>query len=424
MKKNQKKYISSLFLAILLPILLTGCFDKREIDEMAYPLALGLDIGEANVLRMTLQLAAPLSIGSGGGGEGGGGGGESSESSSIITVDTPSIYSGLNLINNIISKEINMTHAKVIILSKRLAEKDIAKYLHALQRGREFRPDIFVMVSKEPPDEYLKNVKPTLESNPAKYYELLLGKSFTAFYPIVRMHEFYFNAESDSIEPVAVLTGLSKFQSADQLKKEDKVQDTSSVRPEGRYEAGNIPILSKQKNEVMGTAVFKDTKMVGTINGTESACMQMVTGEYDLSYWTMPDAYEEDKIVVMSITQRKKPSIKIGSADGKPQVQISMDLEGDFTSIQSDRNYEDYPEAMENVAEKIIKEEILALLKRTTTEFNSDICGFGRYAKGNFLTWDAWKRYNWSEQYKEAQFSVDIKLKTRRTGLMIRSVTQ
>ena len=181
-----------LLLILSTALTLSGCHDQREIDDMAYPIAIGFDIGKANILRMTLQLAVPLSIG-GGGGEG--------ESVSVITVDTPSIYSGLNMVNNIISKEINMSHAKVMVVSKKLAEKGTGKYIQAMKRGRDFRPDMFIVVSNDPPDAYLRQVSSVLENNPAKYYELLLGKDYSAYYPDSRVIDFHFATQSDDIEP-------------------------------------------------------------------------------------------------------------------------------------------------------------------------------------------------------------------------------
>lgn len=406
---------------VMMMLLLTGCFDKREIDELAYPMAMGLDIGEANKLRLTLQLAAPLSIGAGGGGDGGGKGG-GSESASIITVDTPSIFSGLNLINNIISKEITMSHAQVILISRRLAEQGISEYLHAVQRGREFRPDIFIMVSNDPPDEYFRNVKPTLESSPEKYYELMLGKNFTSFYPNTRLHEFYYNNESKEIQPVAILTSLSKYSSIDQLKDSGKDKDNGEIRLEGEYEAGDIPIVADQKNEVMGAAVFKKGKMVGTLNGKESECQQMVTGDFRYSYVTIPDPYDKNLIIVMDILQRKKPVIKVDLVNGQAKVRISIDLEGDFTSIQSGRNYEDQPQIIEEKFEEIQEKEVLALLEKTRDEFDSDIFGIGRYMVRKFTTWDKWEKYNWFDQYKDTDFEVDVNMQIRRTGQMIKTV--
>lgn len=424
-KMSYKRMILIFLLSAVFSILLSGCFDKREVDELAYPLAIGIDVGEANILRLCLQLAAPLEIGSGGGGASGGGGGDGgSKSASVITVDTPSIYSGLNLINNIISKEINVSHCKVIVISKKLAENGFSEYLHALERGREFRPDIFVIISNGPVSEYLENVKPTLESSPSKYYELLLGKDFTSFYPSVRLDEFYFANESDAIQPVAILSDIGKYETADQLK---IVADDKNAKPgalEGQYEAGKIPIVAKKQNEVMGMAVFKNGKMVGTANGAESSCYRMITGDYNYSYWTIPDPLEKDKFVIMNIQQRQKPVIKVDLKDEKVKVNISIDLEGDFTSIQSDQNYEKNPEIMEQAAKELLKKQIMEFLKRTTDEFNSDVCGFGKTVKGKFLTWNDWENYKWFDKYKDTDFYVEIDLKTRRTGLMIRSIHQ
>jgi len=60
-----------ILIVILQCIILTGCFDKREPDDMAYPIALGFDKGSTNELRMTMQIAVPTNIA---GGESGGGG--------------------------------------------------------------------------------------------------------------------------------------------------------------------------------------------------------------------------------------------------------------------------------------------------------------------------------------------------------------
>jgi len=406
-------------------ISLTGCFDQVEIDEYAYPMGMGLDIGEAGKLRLTLQLASPLSIGAGGGGESGGGGGGESQGkpSSIITVDTTSIYQGLNLINNIISKKITMSHAQVIVISRRIAEDgDFEKYLHAIQRGREFRPDVFIMVSDNPPDEYFRNIRPTLESSPAKYYELMLGNNYTSLYPYIRMHEFYYKNKSDAVEPVAILTSLGKYSSIDRLKDYKETETSGSIRKEAEYTAGNIPIVSDQKNEVMGAAVFKKGKMVGTINGKETEYFQMVTGKYTFSYITIPDPQDKDSVIVLNIFRRKKPVINTKLVDGKIKVNVVIDLEGNFTSIQSGMNYEDQPEIIEQMMEEILESDILKFLEKTRDEFDSDICGIGVYVRRKFLTWDKWKQFNWPEQYKNTDFEVDVNLRMRRTGLMIKSV--
>lgn len=416
--RNFKKFLLLLLLIDIL--LLTGCLDQREVDDLAYPIAMGLDIGEANRLRLTLQLVSPLAIGSQEGG--GGGGGESGgESATNVTVDAPSIFSGLNMINNILSKQITTSHTKVIVISRRLAEAGIEKYLHAVERGREFRPSTFVVVSNDPADVYLKNVKPLLESSPAKFYEMLLGKDFSSFYPTVRIHEFYFKSESNSVQPVAILTGLGKYEKTEELKDSGKDNKDKELKQEGEYVAGNIPIIADQKSEVMGAAVFKDKKMVGILNGAESVVYQMVTGDFKYSYMTIADPYDKNYIIVLDVTQRRKPAIDVEMVEGIANIHIKIDLEADFTSIQSGLDYEKYPEIVEQEVKKLIEKKVLKMLEKTRDELNSDICGIGNIVKRKFLTWDSWQKFDWHNQYKNAKFKVDVKFRIRRTGLMVKS---
>ena len=407
-------------LLVISLLMLTSCYDQREIDDMAYPIAMGLDVGHANVLRMTVQLAAPLAIGGGGAGEsGGGGGGGGGKPVSVITLDTPSIYSGLNMVNNIISKEINMSHAKVIVISKELAEKGVNKYIQAMMRGREFRPDMFVVVTNDPPDVYLKEVSSVLESNPAKYYELLLGKDYSSYYPETRISDFHNAFECDGIEPIALLTGINPKKSVDELNEIQKVG--SSFQDEGNYEAGNVPVISELENVAMGAAVFRKGKMIGTLNGIESVCYRMVTGKYSHAYWTIPDVYYSDNVVVMRVDQRKRPKIIVEIEDGRPVITVELDLEGDFTSIQSGQEYEEYPEVIENKIRETIRQNIVSFLKKTAEEFDSDICGFGKHMKRMFLTLREWEEFDWLSHYRNSEFNVEVEFRVRRTGLLIRT---
>ena len=81
---------------------------------------------------MSLQIVVPTKIA--GGGEGGGGEGGGKESVSIMTVETPTIYSGLNMVNTYVSKQINLSHVKAIIF-RRTCQEGIEKYINAITRG-------------------------------------------------------------------------------------------------------------------------------------------------------------------------------------------------------------------------------------------------------------------------------------------------
>ena len=74
-----------LFILLLIPIFLSGCYDKMELDNLAYVIGIGADIGEGQNLNITYQIAIPVKIA-----------GENSETGkdtyTTYTVSAPSLY--------------------------------------------------------------------------------------------------------------------------------------------------------------------------------------------------------------------------------------------------------------------------------------------------------------------------------------------
>ncbi len=414
------KKMSLLIIICILFTLFTGCYDNREVDELSYAIALGFDKGSTNALRLTMQLAVPLSIG---GGEGSSGG-KPEEKLDIVTVEAPTLYTGLDLINNSISKEINLSHAKLLVFSEELAREGLHKYLNAIIRGREFRPNTYIAVSRCPALDYIKTIKPVLDPQPAKYYELEYQEGLTGGIPSTKISDFYFATESLNKQAVATLAGVSKFESVNDFSKASSTnKEKGRLKPlEGDYKAGEIPKLGDIKGQIIGMAVFYGDKMVGDTDGEFANFYMMFTGKYKNTYWSIPDPKVKNTFVVINAKQSRNPEFKINMINGKPHIDIDIKIEADYESIQSGEDYEKNSEVFEAHAEKFFEKDMLIFLNKTSKEFKSDIMGFGREMKFKFLTWDEWKAFNWPKKYKDAVFNVTLDLKMRRPGLIIRSV--
>ena len=211
-----KKFACFVLIIIISCGMFTGCYDKREIDEMAYIMAIGLDIGKTNTARVTIQFANPSAIG--GSGEGGGGGG--GEAVETMTVEAPTFYSALNMFNVSLSKELNISHAKVIVFSKELAEKDIGGYINGFSRGRQFRPDLNIVVSRTTAEDYIKSIKPVSETDPSKYYELNYSSyKYTGFTAQANLFKFEESLKVIGNQPIAVLAGVNKYEKSADFEK-------------------------------------------------------------------------------------------------------------------------------------------------------------------------------------------------------------
>ena len=185
--KHKLKYISLILIFIILSASIAGCYDLREVDDMAYAIAIGLDEGENNFLKLTLQFAAPLTLSTGGSGSSG----DEKKNTNMITVETPTLYAGLNMINVSLSKQVNLSHAKLIVFSEEIAKKGLTKYLHALVRRREVRPGMYIAIARTSAENYIEKIKPILDPHPAKFYELLFAaSSYTGFFSTNELHDF------------------------------------------------------------------------------------------------------------------------------------------------------------------------------------------------------------------------------------------
>ena len=126
-----------------------------SIENLAYVIAIGIDNGENNLISLTLQVATSST-------------GDPSESestsqsnnSTITSVECNSIESGINLINSYISKQINLSHCKIIVFSEAFAVNGISNEISTLVNNIQIRPDCSIAISKSTAKDFLNMNKP------------------------------------------------------------------------------------------------------------------------------------------------------------------------------------------------------------------------------------------------------------------------
>ena len=122
---KRKIFLLILIISICL-FFLTGCYDIKEIEDLAYAIAIGIDSSETSVIKLSIQFFVPSSE------SGGDSSSSQSSSSTVISVDCDSIDSGVNLINSYVGKEVNLAHCKAIVISETIAIQGISEYLYTL----------------------------------------------------------------------------------------------------------------------------------------------------------------------------------------------------------------------------------------------------------------------------------------------------
>lgn len=117
MSKNAISIISFLILLVVFASAFSSSYTSHNMSNLAYVLALGIDVGENSKMKISAQFTNSDSFSPSSS--------SSDEASSIFLVSSEanSIYSCLNLINTYIGKEINLSHCSVVIVSEAFAKE-------------------------------------------------------------------------------------------------------------------------------------------------------------------------------------------------------------------------------------------------------------------------------------------------------------
>lgn len=118
MSKISVSIIAFLILFVIFANGFSAAYTSRKLGNIAYVLALGIDVGEKAKIKLSAQFTKSSSITPGGGSS-------SEDSSNIILVsgEADSIFSALNLLNSYIGKEINLSHCALYIFSEEFAKQ-------------------------------------------------------------------------------------------------------------------------------------------------------------------------------------------------------------------------------------------------------------------------------------------------------------
>lgn len=397
-------------------MILTSCYDSREVDEYAYVFAMGIDKGEDKTWRLTLQFPTmEKSAGAdGGGGSSGGGGGGQQDEYEVVSVDAPSFFAAVQMLNTSIPRKLNFFHTKMIAISEEVAKAgEIGEMIAPIVRNRQIRRIAHIVVCKGSAEEFIKENKPVIGKNLSKTMELAFNESEdTGFFPHSILYDFYADMKSYGYQPVVMLGGLNK-----QVGKE-----VSKDRSGGNYTAGQLPRKGGRKIEFFGSAVFDGDKMIAELTGDETRMMLMARGEFERGFFTIPDPKSLELIIPIDVHLAKKPELKINIQGESPEIDLTIKLEGDILAIQSRLEYEKgkFKKELENVFAQHIKEELDRTIQKCRN-LGVDVFKFSDTAIWQFPTIQDWEDYAWDKRFKNAKINTKVEFRIRRTGRQFRS---
>lgn len=385
------KRLLAFFMCIFM-MLLSACYDASDIEETAYLIALGIDKGESGFLY-TFQLASPAPDK-----EGGGEKGENPTAKNVV-IGAEDFYTARNMFSNYLSKSLNMSHLKMIVCSKEIAESSFYEHSQLFSREREIRPGTYLAVSSKSAEEFLKAVNPALEGNTAKYYELINLDRSMLYAPAKRLGEFLSDMETSDGSGVLPVARVLETEKSDGIKGEK--------HEKGEMVKGTVSRVSDSKTELFGMGIFKKGKIIGMLDGNDAFMYNILTGFSEDFVFSVKSTDDEQRTLSFKVSLDNKPKIKVLENGEKIRVDVMVEGDIEYMGIKDFENFKG-EKGFEKIASDALGKELKAFLEKTASTYGADVLKVGDRLKKYYLTQEDFEKINFEDKYPYAEFYVSV----------------
>jgi spore germination protein KC len=401
-KSADMRVAKIVWLCIFPLFLLTGCGDMRQLEEQAYVVALGLDKASDNLLNVTFQIANPQ-VGSTTKGEA-----QNEPPSEIVSFVVPDILAAKELANTVVSRQVNFGHLRTMIVGEKLAATGQFQHIIGTTlRDPEMRREINLIVSPENASEFIQNNKPTMETRPHKYYTFMTQRwRDTGEVPYSTLNRYYSRVEGELFLAIYATT---------------QKRGQRESPNEDNYLAGEVPQKGGDPVQMIGSAVFKNGRMIGKLTGEETryalvlrrrALTHTLVGSY-------PDPLNNKYRFTVRMERRGNTQIKVDVKQDPPVVNVNIPLICQVLSIPS---LIDYPrdlhkqKVLKASLEEIMHDKAIQLVQKTQREYQAEPFLWYNAARMKFWTLREFQAYHWEDRYRRAKVNIDFDLRMEMFG--------
>lgn len=397
--KHKVSHISFLLLLAALLAVLPGCWSKKELNELAIVMAMGIDYDESDY-EVSIQVMKSSEIGKSEDGTSGG--------APVITYKTvgKTIPEALQRMLSVAPRVPYLSHVRVLIFGESLARSGVSDALDFLSRNQQLRTDFFMLVSKDGKAAEILDVVTSFENIPANslYSSILLSEKKWAVTSRVTLQQFITQMERQGSNPV-----LPGVQVVGNKEKGESPDNKKRVVP--------ITLLKH-----VGLAVFNRDRLVGWLGEPLSKSTNYALNEVNTTSGHIEGP--EGGIVGFEV-RGTKSDIKVNlGEDNIPEFTVRMTMETDLNSVQSavDLQKSETVEWINRKIEQKVDSYVTRDLRIIQEKYGTDVFGFGEALHRKYPK--LWKklRDHWDEQFKQCKITVKSKVAVRRIGSIVQPV--
>ncbi|MBD2867349.1 Ger(x)C family spore germination protein [Paenibacillus arenilitoris] len=387
-----RKYCAWLgLLTVGAAVLLAGCWDRRELNDLAIAVGMGLD-RQGGQTQVTVQIVNPGEVASKKDG-----GGYSPPVTTLKVAESTTIEA-LRKLTVVAPRKVYMSHLRILVIGEGLARQGILKVMDGISRNHELRSDFYIVVAKGTTAGQVMKILTPIDKIPANKMFSTLEMSDKLWAATVSMQLDKFisdlsNPTKDTVLTGIVITGNGK---SGQSKK-------------------NMSRISPYVNlAYSGVALFKEDKLVDWLNEEEAKGYNYIMGNVNNSAGHI--ACPGGGTAALDIT-RSESKVKGKVARGQPSIHIDLFVEQNIGEVRCevDLMKEANIQALEEIAEEKLTQMMKAAIRKAKKN-KADIFGFGeKIEDADPKSWRKLKK-DWDDYFSRLDVSIQVNAKFRRMG--------
>ncbi|WHY79687.1 Ger(x)C family spore germination protein [Neobacillus sp. WH10] len=390
-----RKITVVILLVIICSSFLSACWNQKELTDLAFVMAVGIDKGEDKRFSVSFQIVNPANVNLGQGSGGGQG-----LPIAVYSSSGDTITEAARNATKQISRRLYYAHTNLVAISEEVAKDGFLNIMDVLDRDPEFRTTTQLVITRGTPANVLVSSLANLDKLPVnkitkeiKATEDMLGENMQ-----ITIDDFLSGVVSNGKEPIV-----------------NGYKVTGDVEMAGR--AGDL--LETKTKAILsadGLAVFKKGKLIGWIEHEKARGVIWILDKVKSTAVNVDWGEKKEAITMAPLRTKTKVAVKI--KHGKPVIDISIKDEGWITEVNTaiDLTDPNEIEKIDKLVEKEIKRQIMATVKEAQ-KMKSDIFGFGeKVHKKDPKLWKKLKG-NWDEHFAELEVNVKVDSYSRREGI-------
>ncbi len=274
MIKSIRKLLS--FFLVILLLLTTGCWNRREIQTLTINSAIGFDRittgGQSKILLSVLTIKPSQATGGAGGmGAGGGGQTQAATTGQVISITGETIQDAVRNWDQRSSRQLFMGHTVLFVIGKSVAKEGIGWVIDFANRNRDIPERAMVVVCEGSARDCLQAQS---EFEPLLSTEVFNILNINKFFTSKTQGTNFFQVMYDIVTPGRE-TSMAFLKTFTPPEKGSAIRQTPAT--DGKNGEGDQP--QRKVFTLTGAAVFRGEKLAGRLNEVETQGLLFIKGE-------------------------------------------------------------------------------------------------------------------------------------------------